>query len=74
MSAVAECWQNFLAENSATELQSTAKGLVHMVAPVSFGCQILVPGVERLHGAKPEVNVMLTLDNQTPNLVAGMRS
>ena len=57
-----------LAENSATELQSTAKGLVHMVAPVSFGCQILVPALSVYMAQNPEVNVMLTLDNQTPNL------
>lgn len=60
-----------LAENSATELQSTAKGLVHMVAPVSFGCQILVPALSVYMAQNPEVNVMLTLDNQTPNLSSG---
>jgi DNA-binding transcriptional LysR family regulator len=53
------------------ELQSTAKGLVHMVAPVSFGCQILVPALSVYMAQNPEVNVMLTLDNQTPNLSSG---
>ena len=54
MSVVAAYWAEFsLAEHSAMELQSTAKGLVHMVAPVSFGCQILVPALSPLHGAKP---------------------
>lgn len=60
-----------LAEHSAMELQSTAKGLVHMVAPVSFGCQILVPALSVYMAQNPEVNVMLTLDNQTPNLSSG---
>lgn len=60
-----------LAEHSAMELQSTAKGLVHMVAPVSFGCQILVPALSLYMAQNPEVNVMLTLDNQTPNLSSG---
>lgn len=60
-----------LAEHSAMELQSTAKGLVHMVAPVSFGCQILVPALSVYMAQNPEVNVMLTLDNQTPSLSSG---
>ncbi|WP_434636891.1 LysR family transcriptional regulator [Klebsiella sp. I138] len=60
-----------LAEHSAMELQSTPKGLVHMVAPVSFGCQILVPALSVYMTQNPDVNVMLTLDNQTPNLSHG---
>ncbi|WP_434586538.1 LysR family transcriptional regulator [Klebsiella sp. B345] len=60
-----------LAEHSAMELQSTPKGLVQMVAPVSFGSQVLVPALSVYMAQNPEVNVMLTLDNQTPNLHRG---
>lgn len=57
-----------LAEYSAMELQSTPKGLVHMVAPVSFGSQVLVPELSAYMAQYPEVNITLTLDNQIPNL------
>lgn len=57
-----------LAENSAMELQTSPKGLVRMVAPVSFGCQCLVPELSAYMSRYPDVNVMLNLDNQVPNL------
>lgn len=57
-----------LAEHSAMELQSIPKGLLHIVAPVSFGCQILVPELSAYIKKYPEVNVMLTLENKTPDL------
>ncbi|MFK3707643.1 LysR family transcriptional regulator [Klebsiella sp. NPDC088457] len=60
-----------LAEHSAMELQSTPKGLVQMVAPVSFGGQFLVPALSVYMAQNPAVNVMLTLDNQVPNLSQG---
>jgi len=60
-----------LAENSAMELQSAPKGLVRMVAPVSFGGQRLVPELRVYMARNPDVNVMLNLDNRVPNLTEG---
>ncbi|QMV15680.1 LysR family transcriptional regulator [Vibrio spartinae] len=56
------------AENSAIELQAAPKGLVRMVAPVSFGCQCLVPELSIYMSRNPDVNVMLNLDNRISNL------
>ncbi|EGO8361399.1 LysR family transcriptional regulator [Escherichia coli] len=60
-----------LAEYSAMELQSSPKGLVQMVAPVSFGCQFLVPVLSSYMAQNPEVKIMLTLDNKIPDLTDG---
>ncbi|WP_432463582.1 LysR family transcriptional regulator [Agarivorans sp. QJM3NY_33] len=56
------------AENSAIELQSAPKGLVRMVAPVSFGSQCLVPELSLYMEQNPDVNVILNLDNRISNL------
>lgn len=53
------------------ELQSTPKGLVHMIAPVSFGCHFLLPELSAYMALNPQVNIMLTLDNRMPNLADG---
>ncbi len=58
-----------LAEASASELQSSPRGLVRLVAPVSFGNQNLVPVLIDYLLRHPDVNVELTLDNRVPDLV-----
>jgi DNA-binding transcriptional LysR family regulator len=60
-----------LAEGSASELHATPRGVVRLVAPVSFGSQSLVPVLSEYLRRYPEVNVELTLDNRTPDLIAG---
>ncbi|WP_447867081.1 LysR family transcriptional regulator [Rahnella bonaserana] len=57
-----------LAESSAMELQAAPKGLVRMIAPVSFGCQCLVPELSAYMALHPDVDVMLNLDNRVPSL------
>lgn len=58
-----------LAEASASELQASPRGLVRLVAPVSFGNHNLVPALVDYLLAHPDVNVELTLDNRVPDLI-----
>lgn len=58
-----------LAESSATELQSSPRGQVRLVAPVSFGSQSLVPVLTEYLARYPEVSVDLTLDNRVRDLI-----
>jgi len=58
-----------LAEASASELQASPRGLVRLVAPVSFGSQSLAPVLADYLAHHPEVDVELTLDNRAPDLV-----
>lgn len=58
-----------LAEASAAELQASPRGLVRLVAPVSFGNQNLVPVLIDYLLRYPDVNVELTLDNHVPDLI-----
>ena len=58
-----------LAEKSASELQTSPRGLVRLVAPVSFGNQNVVPALIDYMSRHPDVNVELTLDNRVPDLI-----
>ncbi len=58
-----------LAEASASELQANPRGVIRLVAPVSFGNQKLVPALVDYLSRYPEVNVELTLDNRVPDLI-----
>jgi DNA-binding transcriptional LysR family regulator len=58
-----------LAEASASELQSNPRGLVRLIAPVSFGNQNLVPELIHYLSLHPDVTVELTLDNRAPDLI-----
>ncbi|HEY9102344.1 LysR family transcriptional regulator [Chitinimonas sp.] len=58
-----------LAEGSASELRASPRGLVRMVAPVSFGSQSLVPALADYMARFPEVSVELTLENRLPDLI-----
>ena len=58
-----------LAEASASELHASPRGLVRLVAPVSFGSQILAPVLADYLARHPEVEVELTLDNRAPDLI-----
>ncbi|AEK63015.1 LysR family transcriptional regulator [Collimonas fungivorans] len=58
-----------LAEASASELQASPRGLVRLVAPVSFGSHSLAPVLADYLARHPEVNVELTLDNRAPDLI-----
>lgn len=58
-----------LADASAAELQASPRGLLRMVAPVSFGSHSLVPALADYMAAHPEVQVDLTLDNRTPSFM-----
>ena len=58
-----------LAEASASELQASPRGLIRLVAPVSFGSQSLTPVLADYLAAHPEVNVELTLDNRVADLI-----
>jgi DNA-binding transcriptional LysR family regulator len=58
-----------LAEASASELQASPRGLIRLVAPVSFGNQNLVPVLIDYLLRHPDVNVELTLDNRVPDLI-----
>lgn len=58
-----------LADASAAELQGSPRGLLRMVAPVSFGSHSLVPALADYMAAHPDVQVDLTLDNGTPSLM-----
>lgn len=58
-----------LAESSATELQSSPRGQVRLVAPVSFGSQSLVPVLAEFLARHQEVSVELTLDNRVCDLI-----
>lgn len=59
-----------LAEASASELQASPRGLLRLVAPVSFGTQSLVPVLADYLARHLEVNVELTLDNRVPELIS----
>jgi DNA-binding transcriptional LysR family regulator len=58
-----------LAEASASELQANPRGLIRMVAPVSFGNQNLTPVLVDYLLHYPEVNIELTLYNRIPDLI-----
>ncbi|WP_350015487.1 LysR family transcriptional regulator [Rhodanobacter sp. IGA1.0] len=58
-----------LAEASASELQSSPRGRLRLVSPVSFGSHSLVPALSEYMARHPEVGVELTLDNGRPSLV-----
>lgn len=58
-----------LADASASELQASPRGLIRLVAPVSFGSHSLVPVLTDYLASHPEVNVELTLDNRAPDLI-----
>lgn len=60
-----------LAEGSAAELRASPRGLVRMVAPVSFGSRSVVPALADYQERYPDVNVELTLDNRRPDLING---
>lgn len=58
-----------LAEASASELQASPRGLLRLVAPVSFGNENLVPVLVDYLVRYPNVSVDLTLDNHVPDLI-----
>jgi len=58
-----------LAEASASELQTSPRGLIKLVAPVSFGNQNLVPALIDYLLRYPDVKVELTLENRVPDLI-----
>ncbi|NKK54852.1 LysR family transcriptional regulator [Rhizobium leguminosarum bv. viciae] len=58
-----------LAEASASELQSAPRGRLRLVAPVSFGTQVLVPALIDYQNAYPDVSIELSLDNNVHDLV-----
>ena len=58
-----------LAEASASELQATPRGLLRLIAPVSFGSHSLVPALADYMDRHPEVSVELSLDNRRPRLI-----
>ncbi|WP_240766571.1 LysR family transcriptional regulator [Paraburkholderia flava] len=58
-----------LAEASASELQASPRGNVRLVAPVSFGSQVVVPVLTDYLECHPDVSVELTLDNRVPELL-----
>nr|WKF60075.1 HTH-type transcriptional regulator DmlR [Paraburkholderia busanensis] len=58
-----------LAEASASELQSSPRGQVRLVAPVTFGSHSLVPVLTDYLARHPEVSVELTLDNRAHALI-----
>lgn len=60
-----------LADASAVELQSNPRGLLRMVAPVSFGGKCLTPAIADYLACHPDVSVELSLDNGRPDLVSG---
>jgi DNA-binding transcriptional LysR family regulator len=59
-----------LADASAVELQADPRGLLRMVAPVSFGSRVLVPLLAQFMAANPHVQVDLALDNAAPALLS----
>jgi len=58
-----------LAEASASELQSSPRGRLRLIAPVSFGSHSLVPVLGEYMDRHPDVSIELTLDNRRPNLL-----
>jgi len=58
-----------LAEASASELQSSPRGRLRLVAPVTFGECSLVPVLAAYIERYPSVSVELTLDNNAPDLI-----
>ncbi|WP_430390704.1 LysR substrate-binding domain-containing protein [Dyella sp. 20L07] len=58
-----------LADASASELQANPRGLLRVVAPVSFGSHSIVPALADYMADHPDVRVDLTLDNGTPSLM-----
>jgi DNA-binding transcriptional LysR family regulator len=59
------------AAGRAAELRASPRGLVRLVAPVSFGSHSIVPALADYQALYPEVNVELTLDNRRPDLING---
>lgn len=59
-----------LAEGSAAELRASPRGVVRLVAPVSFGSHSVVPALTDYQARYPEVSVELTLDNRKPDLIS----
>lgn len=57
------------AESSASELQASPRGIIRLVAPISFGNQILVPLLINYLSSHPDVNVDLILDNRVADLI-----
>ena len=57
------------AEASASELQASPRGLLRMVAPVSFGTHSLVPAIGQYMAKHLDVTIELTLDNGRPRLL-----
>jgi DNA-binding transcriptional LysR family regulator len=60
-----------LAEGSAAELRASPRGVVRLVAPVSFGSHSVVPALTEYQARYPDVSVELTLDNRKPDLING---
>jgi len=60
-----------LAEGCAAELRASPRGLVRLVAPVSFGSHSVVPALTEYQALYPDVSVELTLDNRKPDLING---
>ncbi|ASL46462.1 HTH-type transcriptional regulator DmlR [Burkholderia sp. AD24] len=58
-----------LAEASASELQTSPRGQVRLVAPITFGSQSMVPALTDYLALHPEVSVELTLDNRAHALI-----
>jgi DNA-binding transcriptional LysR family regulator len=58
-----------LAEASASELQSSPRGRLRLIAPVSFGSHSLVPVLSEYMNQHPDVSIELTLDNRRPHLL-----
>lgn len=58
-----------LADASASELQSTPRGRLRLIAPVSFGSHSLVPALREYMDLHPGVSIELTLDNRRPSLL-----
>lgn len=58
-----------LAEASASELQTSPRGQVRLVAPITFGTQSMVPVLTDYLARHPDVSVELTLDNRAHALI-----
>jgi DNA-binding transcriptional LysR family regulator len=58
------------AEASASELQSSPRGRLRLVAPVSFGSESLVPALVQYLDQNLEVGIELILDNRAPDLIS----
>lgn len=58
-----------LAEASASELHASPRGRLRIAAPVSFGSESLVPALTDYLDRHPDVDIELSLDNRSPDLV-----